>query len=44
MWQTLKKQEIIEKLRTDEMQGLTEKQVKELQEKGKYTNKIHQTI
>ena len=33
MWQTLKKQEIIEKLRTDEMQGLTEKQVKELQEK-----------
>ena len=23
MWQTLKKQEIIEKLRTDEMQGLT---------------------
>ena len=33
MWQTLKKQEIIEKLKTDEMRGLTEKQVKELQEK-----------
>ena len=38
MWQTLKKQEIIEKLRTDEMQGLTEKQVKELQEKEGKTN------
>ena len=47
MWQTLKKQEIIEKLKTDEMRGLTEKQVKELQEKegkNKLANKKKEGI
>ena len=55
MWQTLKKEETIEKLNTNEKQGLTEEQVRAIvdksiekqirrQKKRKYTNKIHQTI
>ena len=33
MWQTLKKEETIEKLNTNEKQGLTEEQVRKKQEK-----------
>ena len=33
MWQTLRKEEVLRKLNTDEKQGLTEKEVRERQEK-----------
>ena len=33
MWQTLRKEEVLRKLNTDEKQGLTEKEVQERQEK-----------
>ena len=33
MWQTLRKEEVLKKLSTDEKQGLTEKEVQERQAK-----------
>ena len=33
MWQTLRKEEVLRQLDTDEKQGLTEKEVKERKEK-----------
>ena len=44
MWQTLRKEEVLRKLNTDEKQGLTEKEVRERQEKRKFYSKIYKTI
>ena len=39
MWQTLRKEEVLRQLDTDEKQGLTEKEVKERKEKYRNFNK-----
>ena len=52
MWQTLRKEEVLRQLGTNEKQGLTEKEVKERQEKygknrkeeRKFYCKIYKTI
>ena len=46
MWQTLRKEEIIKKLNTNEKTGLEEREVlrRQEQKERKYTSKIYKTI